>query len=132
MRKSVGVPGSLVGHPRAYQFNSVGSSLTECIHTRKDVFLAWKILTSGKREPRELAAFDENRRAAVRMLNPVRAIKMKARTYRGGGRIRAGEEKGRHLGPRLVQEVAEGKTSNELSWIVKAMIKNTKKNNSAS
>ena len=38
---------------------------------------------------------------------------MKART--GGG-------KGRHLWPRLVQKVAEGKTSYELSWKVRMII----------
>ena len=38
-------------------------------------------------------------------------------------KARTGGEKGRHLWPRLVQKVAEGKTSYELSWKVKLMIK---------
>ena len=41
-------------------------------------------------------------------------MKMKALT---------GGEKGRHLWPRLVQKIAEGKAPNELSWKVKVMIK---------
>ena len=61
----------------------VGSSLTECMHTRKYFFLRkneWR-----KAPKRELAIFDENRRA-VRMLNePYARQKMKARrVYRGG------------------------------------------------
>ena len=44
------------------------------------------------------------------------AIKTAVGTYRGG-------EKGRHLWPRLVQTVAEGKTSYELSWKAKVMEK---------
>ena len=46
------------------------------------------------------------------MPNPTRD-KMKART---------GGENGPHLWPRLVQKIAEGKTSHELSWKVKLMI----------
>ena len=43
-------------------------------------------------------------------------------------RFSTGGEKGRHLWPRLVQKIAEGKTSYELSWKVKETIKkNTKK-----
>ena len=39
-------------------------------------------------------------------------------------KARTGGEKGRHLWPRLVQKIAEGKTSYEyeLSWKVKVMI----------
>ena len=40
---------------------------------------------------------------------------MKASTGEGGG-------EGRHLWPRLVQKVAEGRTSYELSWRAKVMI----------
>ena len=46
------------------------------------------------------------------------AIKM---TARNGG------EKGRHLWPRLVQNIVEGKTSYELSWKVKVLMKEEKK-----
>ena len=42
------------------------------------------------------------------------AIKMRARN---------GGKKGRHLWPRLVQKIAEGKTSQELSWKLKVMAK---------
>ena len=42
-------------------------------------------------------------------------------TYRTGG-------KGRHLWPRLVRKVAEGKTSYELSWKVQLMIKKNNNN----
>ena len=71
---------------------------------------------------RELATFDENRRA-VGMLNPMRDknVKMKART---------GGKKGRHLSPRLVQKIAEGKTSYELTWKVKSDIYYKKKKSS--
>ena len=46
------------------------------------------------------------------MVNPTRDKKQKART---------GGEKGRHLWPRLFQEIAVGKTSYELGWEVKVM-----------
>ena len=39
-------------------------------------------------------------------------------------KARTGGEKGRHLRPRLVQKMAEGKTSFELSWRVKVMMEN--------
>ena len=43
-------------------------------------------------------------------------------------KARTGGEKGRHLRPRLVQEkTAEGISSFELSWKVKAMIKKRKR-----
>ena len=42
-------------------------------------------------------------------------------------KARAGGEKGRHLRPRLVQKVAEGKTSYELCGKVKVMVKKKKK-----
>ena len=48
------------------------------------------------------------------MLNPMRDKKVKACT---------GGERGRHLSPRLVQKIAQGKTSYELGWKVKVMIK---------
>ena len=69
-------------------------------------------MISGKRESVSLATFDENRRAVVNA-EPYARQKLNART--GGG-------KGRHLRPQLVQEIAEGKTSYELSWKVKVMI----------
>ena len=47
------------------------------------------------------------------MLNPMRDKKIKART--------AGE-KGRHVLPRLVQNIAEGETSYELGWKAKVVI----------
>ena len=50
------------------------------------------------------------KRRAVGMLNPMRD-KNEGRIYQRG-------EKGRHLSPRLVQKIAEGKTY-ELSWKVK-------------
>ena len=56
------------------------------------------------------------------MLNPMRD-KLKART---------GGEKGRHLWPRLVQKIAEGKTSYELSWKAKVMKKKGRKNHTRS
>ena len=34
-----GVPGGLVGGPRVPKINFVGSSLTQCILSRKDLFL---------------------------------------------------------------------------------------------
>ena len=46
------------------------------------------------------------------------ATKMKART---------GGAKGRHLWPRLVHKIAEGKTSYEMSWKVKVVIKKRKR-----
>ena len=38
-------------------------------------------------------------------------------------KIRTGKAKGRHLRPRLVQNIVEGKTSYELGWKVKVMLK---------
>ena len=35
---------------------------------------------------------------------------------------RTGGKKGRHLRPRLVQKIAEGKTSDELGWDVKKVM----------
>ena len=64
-----GVPGSLVGYPRAYQnqfreFNS---------HRGHILAGTFSCIQSDQREAREreLATFDENRRA-VGMLNPMR------------------------------------------------------------
>ena len=48
------------------------------------------------------------------MLNPMCDKKIKARI---------GGEKGRHLCQQLVQKIAEGKTSHELGWEEKVMIK---------
>ena len=57
--------------------------------------IRWRSTSSGNAEPYERQ-------------------KLKART---------GGEKGRHLWPRFVQGIVEGKTSNELSWKVKVIIK---------
>ena len=42
-------------------------------------------------------------------------------------KARSGGEKGRHLLPRLVKKIAEGKLSDELSWKLKVMVKKTEK-----
>ena len=64
-----GVPGGLVGGPRAYQDQFRGFKYHR-VHARRDFFLLKKIDWRKARE-RELATFDENRRA-VGMLNPMR------------------------------------------------------------
>ena len=58
----------------------VGSILKECTYVLVDALSSLKIFSRRTRE-RELATFDENRRA-VRMLTPMR-IKTEG-TYRGG------------------------------------------------
>ena len=83
-------------------------------HTRRDFFLHKKLI-SGKRESvseQHSMKIDEQWECWT-----LCAIKMKART---------GGEKGRHLWPRLVQKIAEGETSYELSWKVKWWLKNKK------
>ena len=80
-----GVPGGLVGGPRAYQDQFRGFK-SHRVHARRDFFLHKEIDWRKARE-RELATLDENRRA-VGTLNPVRHKNVKARA--GGG-------KGRHL-----------------------------------
>ena len=80
--------------------------------TRRDILLHKNWLAEN-RDP-ELATLDESRRA-VGMLNPM-SDKMKVRT--GGRRDNT------HLWPWLVvKKFAEGKTSYELSWKVKVIIK---------
>ena len=76
-----GVPGSLVGGPRAYQdqFRGVKSHR---VHARRDFFLHKKRVIWRKARERELATSDDNRRA-VGMQNPMRDKKNKG-TYRGG------------------------------------------------
>ena len=77
----------LVGDPRAYEDQFRGFK-SHRVHARivRD-FSCTKEIDKRKARERELAAFDENRRA-LGMLNPMRDKKIKARA--GGG-------KGRHL-----------------------------------
>ena len=95
------------GLSRTYLLKSVSRvQFSPSAHTCRDFFLGWKNWFKRKARERELARFDENRRA-VGMLNPMGDKNLKART---------GGEKGRHLWPRVVQKIPEGKTSYELSW----------------
>ena len=76
-----GVPGGLVGYPRAYQnqwcgFNSYG------VHILVGIFLALKKIQAENARS-VLATYDENRRA-VEMLNPMRD--KNEGTYIPGGR----------------------------------------------
>ena len=75
----------MVGGPRAYQDQFVGSSLSECMLV--GIFSCIKKMFGGQPRERELATFDENQRA-MGMLKPTRDKKIKARS---------GGEQGRHL-----------------------------------
>ena len=81
-----GVPGGLVGRPRACQHQFRGFK-SHRVHARSWLFLAKKKNDWRKARDRELATFDENRRA-VGMLNSMRYKTTKART---------GGKKGGHL-----------------------------------
>ena len=73
-----GVPGGLVGGPRAYQDQFRGFK-SHRVHSRG--FFLHKKIDKPKARERELATFDENRQA-VGMLNPMRD-KKNIGTYRG-------------------------------------------------
>ena len=109
-KSKIGVPGDLVGGPRAYQDQYLGF-MSHRVYAR-DIFLQRKVDKRKARE-RELATFDENRRA-VGMLNPMR--------YKKEGHVPGGKREDtcdHGLSRRFVQ----GITSYEFDWKVKVMIK---------
>ena len=100
-----GVPGGLVGYPRASLKSILWVQFSPIAHSRRD-FLHKKSDQRTARE-REFATFGENRRA-VRMLTPM--SDKNEGTYRGG-------EGTTPVTTAFVQKIAEGtsKTSYELS-----------------
>ena len=84
-------------------------------HIRRDLFLHKKWLA-------------ESARAWIRDIWRKSTSSGNAESYaRWKLKARTGGEKGRHLWPRLVQKIAEGKTSYELSWKVEVMGQKKKK-----
>ena len=106
-----GVPGGLVGYPRDYR-NQFCEFNSHRVHT-----LAGTSSWIKKWSAESARAWVSNIRwksTSSANAEPYARYKLKAHT---------GEEKGRHLWPRPVQQIPEGKTSYELSWKVKVMIK---------
>lgn len=101
------------------RIDSVSSSLTECTSSYLGTFFLQKKTNSGKREERELAKIDANRRA-VGTLNPARDKKIKACLYRGGRRDDTCDLGLFRRSPRVKKASL---CSYELSWKVKAMMK---------
>ena len=66
---AAGVPGGLIGGPRAYKYHFRGFK-SHRVHTRRGYFLH-KNAGERKARERELATFEENRRA-MGMLSPMR------------------------------------------------------------
>ena len=112
--------GGVVGYPRAYYNQFLREFNYHRVHILVGTsFIKRKWLRSRKRErEREWSTFDESRRAVGRLNT------MRDKNWR---HVRGGRRDDTYLWPRLVQKIAEGKTSYELSWKVK-VIRKKKKN----